>query len=101
MQLNNLMVDGIDAYIARDYETSFSCFSQAVVLGDANATWLIGRSYYYGQGCNQSYRKAAKYYKVASTKQVKEASYGLSTCYHYIPRLNSGKLLPAKQGAHN
>lgn len=83
LQLNELMTNGIDAYIAKDYETSFYCFSQAVVLGDTNAAWLIGRSFYYGQGCNQSYRKAAKYYKKASTKRVKEAMYGLSTCYHY------------------
>ena len=83
LQLNELMVKGIEAYEVKDYKTSFSCFSQAVLLGDGNAAWLVGRQYYYGQGCSQSYRRAAKYYKMAAAKKVKEAWYALATCFKF------------------
>lgn len=82
-QLNELMIKGIDAYSANEYRTSFECFSQAVVLGDPIAAYLIGRSFYFGQGCCQSYRNAAIYYKKAAKRQVKEALYGLAVCCHY------------------
>ena len=83
LQLNELMVKGIEAYEVKDYKTSFGCFSQAVLLGDGNAAWLVGRQYYYGQGCCQSYRRAAKYYKMAAAKKVKEAWYALATCFKF------------------
>lgn len=83
LQLNELMLTGIDAYEIKDYKTSHDCFTKAVALGDENAAWLLGRQYYYGEGCNQSYLKAAKYFKMAATKGVKESMYELACCYHY------------------
>lgn len=83
LQLNELMVTGIEAYEIKDYKTSYDCFAKATELGDENAAWLLGRQYYVGQGCSQSYRKAAKYYKMASAKRVKEALYGLATCFKF------------------
>lgn len=83
LQLKGLMVAGIEAYEIKDYKTSYDCFTKAVELGDENAAWLLGRQYYYGEGCNQSYLKAAKYYKMAATKGVKESMYELACCYHY------------------
>lgn len=83
LQLNELMVTGIEAYEIKDYKTSYDCFAKATELGDENAAWLLGRQYYVGQGCSQSYRKAAKYYKMASVKRVKEALYGLATCFKF------------------
>lgn len=89
--LSDLMLEGIDAYYGqknghqyiKDYSKAYRCFSEAARLGDENATWLIGRMYFYGQGCKQSYRQAATYFKKAALMGVKEARFELARCYFY------------------
>ena len=77
------LIKGLKAYEKNLYSLSFHFFSKAVEFGNENAEYMLGRQYYYGQGCRQSYRKAAKYYKKAADKRQKGGLYELARCCLY------------------
>lgn len=64
-----------DFHKAQDY------FKQAEKQGSADALYLLGELYYYGEGVEQDYLKAAEYYEKAADLKQKNALFSLGSLY--------------------
>ena len=58
--------DGLDAYIARDYETAYELWLPFAAQGDAKAQVGVALMYSLGQGVAQDYAEAARWYRAAA-----------------------------------
>ena len=73
--------DGLDAYIARDYETAYELWLPFAAQGDAKAQVGVALMYSLGQGVAQDYAEAARWYRAAAEQELVEAQYNLGLKY--------------------
>ena len=67
--------DGIEAYIARDYEKAMAIWRDEAAKGDAEAMFGIGLLHGYGRGVDPNARKAIAWYKKSCDKDYVKGCY--------------------------
>ena len=74
---DNLINKGIEAYKSGDYALAAVCFQSVADQGNSVAQSCLGALYYNGLGVEQSYEKAAKYYRLAADQGEVYSQYNL------------------------
>jgi len=73
--------DGLDAYIAGDYETAAEIFFPFAEEGDAGAQFNLALMYDDGRGVPQDDAEAVKWYRLAAEQGNARAQYNLGVMY--------------------
>ncbi|NNL99272.1 MAG: sel1 repeat family protein, partial [Gammaproteobacteria bacterium] len=74
--------DGVYALLTGEYDTALQHLVPLAETSDhAYAQYFLGRMYDRGQGVEQDYNVAAKWYRKASEKGVADAQYRLGNLY--------------------
>ncbi len=75
--------------VKQDYEKAFECFMNVVESGDdsnwvyVDAEFYLGLCYYNGDGIEQDYREAVKWWRKAAEQGLAVAEYNLGVCYEF------------------
>ncbi len=73
---------GVVAYLTGDYETAYNTMmSLADTANDPMAQYWIGVMYFKGQGVEQSFEEAGKWFRRASEQAIPQAQYKLGKLY--------------------
>ena len=74
--------DGVVAYLMGDYETAYNTMiSIAKTSEDGLSQYYLGVMYLKGQGVEQNYEEAGKWFREASERGVPQAQYKLANLY--------------------
>lgn len=83
-----------------DDSRSFQYLKEAAEYGHAEAQALLGRCYYYGEGCRQDYSEAVKWYDMAEQRGSALAYNGIGLCYEKgYKKLTAGSTATPGQAA--
>lgn len=74
--------EGFAAYQAGDFKKAYDIWLPLAEAGNAEAQFRVGRLYSFGEGLNQNYDEAVKYYLQASNAGHVVAAYNLGVVYH-------------------
>ncbi|MCG8379793.1 MAG: sel1 repeat family protein [Proteobacteria bacterium] len=75
--------DGVVAYLMGDYDKAFTTMQSLAETSDHGyAQYYIGMMYMKGQGVEQDYKKAGKWFRKASEKNIAQAQYKLGNLYY-------------------
>jgi TPR repeat protein len=72
---------GYVAYKAGDYAEAAKWFRKAAEQGDADARYILGNMYYFGEGVTQDYAEAVKWYRKAAEQGDADAQVNLGNRY--------------------
>jgi hypothetical protein len=78
---DELLHNGIDAYLRRDYATAMRLFRPLAERGDANAQSHLGEMYQYGYGVQRNLVQAALWYRKAAEQGDAGAQESLGILY--------------------
>ncbi len=74
--------DGVVAYLMGDYEKAFTTMQSLAETSDHGyAQYYMGMMYMKGQGVEQDYKNAGKWFRKASEKNIPQAQYKLGDLY--------------------
>jgi TPR repeat protein len=74
--------DGVVAYMMGDYEKAFTTMQSLAETSDHGyAQYYMGMMYMKGQGVEQDYKNASKWFRKASEKRIPQAQYKLGDLY--------------------
>ena len=73
--------DGHDAYKRGDYATALSLLRPLATQGNADAQFVLGVMYKYGQGVVQDHKEAVKWFRLAAAQGFALAQSMLGTLY--------------------
>ena len=74
--------DGVVTYLMGDYEKSFTTMQSLAETSDHGyAQYYMGMMYMKGQGVEQDYKNASKWFRKASEKAIPQAQYKLGDLY--------------------
>ncbi len=75
--------DGVVAYLMGDYDKAFSTMQSLAETSDHGfAQYYLGMMYLKGQGVEQDYKNASKWFRKASEKNIPQAQYKLGDLYY-------------------
>ena len=75
-----LCMDGMTAYIAKDYEAAVPLFAKAAEYGSAKAKYMLGVCSYDGTGADQDWDAAFRWFYKAGKQDYTDALYRLGVC---------------------
>ena len=73
--------DGHDAYKRGDYATALSLLRPLATQGNADAQFVLGVMYKYGQGVVQDHKEAVKWFRLAAAQGDEFSQYNLGLMY--------------------
>ncbi len=74
--------DGVISYIMGDYDKAFKVMQSLAETSDHGyAQYYVGMMYMQGQGVEQDYKNAGKWFRTASEKGIPQAQYKLGDLY--------------------
>jgi TPR repeat protein len=74
--------DGVVAYLMGDYDKAFTTMQSLAETSDHGfAQYYMGMMYMKGQGVEQDYKNAGKWFRKASEKNIPQAQYKLGDLY--------------------
>jgi TPR repeat protein len=77
-----LHAQGRAMYAQRNYSEAVAIFQKGAALGDASAQYLLGKSYFNGQGIKQDQAQAAALWRRAADQGYVPAQFLLAYSYH-------------------
>ena len=76
-----LCMDGMTAYIAKDYDAAVPLFTMAAENGSAKAKYMLGMCCYDGTGVDEDWDAAFRWFYKAAKQDYLDALYRLGVCY--------------------
>ena len=73
MSKKDAFIDAVEALEREDYETAYKLFLPLAEQGNTDAQYNLGVSYRDGQGVQQDYKEAAKWYRLSAEQGFAKA----------------------------
>lgn len=74
-------ISAIDKHAQEWMQKDFKSLKSKAELGDRSAQWRLGFLYQYGDGVQQNFAQAAKWYRLSATQGIPDAQYRLGRFY--------------------